>query len=378
MNGLYGRLFTHEMALPGSADAVDPRALPSGGGVCALVADDDRLVQLLAGRSLRRMLALRLDPRRQGASGKRAELGSVVRRLWWRLTGSVFETDWVYLLVARQLLGPGYRKQLGFGPVWYTAIRLADDHPHWQVTDAPFGAGVTAAGPFATRKRATAFVADLEDLYDLCRYPDVLKQAPRGERCAYYDMGKCPAPCDGTIGMARYREMVTAAARGAIAGAAEQAERLRARMAQAAEALDFETAQRCRDALATAEALDRKDKRFAPSPAALRMLIVQRGTQSGFIRPFFFNAGRLDAGADVGARDFAAAATDWARRMQAGPASDNPADLCTDLRRDQTALVCHHWGKSDKAPGVYLNYPDARDAETILARVQAAFGAPRG
>ena len=36
-------------------------------------------------------------------------------------------------------------------------------------------------------------------LRDLCRKHDILVQAPTGQACVYHEMGRCPAPCDGSM-----------------------------------------------------------------------------------------------------------------------------------------------------------------------------------
>ena len=48
----------------------------------------------------------------------------------------------------------------------------------------------------------------VEDAFDLCRYYNVLVEAPHGKACAYKEMGKCPAPCDGSISLEQYRRLV--------------------------------------------------------------------------------------------------------------------------------------------------------------------------
>jgi len=55
-----------------------------------------------------------------------------------------------------------------------------------------------------------------EDAFDLCRYYNVLVEAPGARACAYKEMGKCPAPCDGSISMEQYRGMVEWSAQGMV------------------------------------------------------------------------------------------------------------------------------------------------------------------
>src|SRR5207237_9927310 len=42
----------------------------------------------------------------------------------------------------------------------------------------------------------------------LCRHYNLLTAAPGASACAYKGMGKCPAPCDGSISMGQYRRLM--------------------------------------------------------------------------------------------------------------------------------------------------------------------------
>src|SRR5947207_15818153 len=63
-------------------------------------------------------------------------------------------------------------------------------------------------GPVEDKHAAARLIELVEDLFDLCRYYNILLESPRGKACAYKEMGKCPAPCDGSIGIEHYRRMV--------------------------------------------------------------------------------------------------------------------------------------------------------------------------
>ena len=55
---------------------------------------------------------------------------------------------------------------------------------------------------------AARLIQLVEDSFDLCRYYNILVESPNTKACAYKEMGKCPAPCDGTIPMSQYHQMI--------------------------------------------------------------------------------------------------------------------------------------------------------------------------
>lgn len=86
--------------------------------------------------------------------------------------------------------------------------------------------------------------------FDLCRYYHILIEAPNGNACAYKEMGRCPAPCDGTVSMAHYHQQMRdaidcAADRNAWKNSASK------KMTEASDAMDFEAAELCKRRIAT-------------------------------------------------------------------------------------------------------------------------------
>ena len=63
-------------------------------------------------------------------------------------------------------------------------------------------------GPVEDKNVAGKLIEDIADWFDLCRYYHILVESPNAKACAYKEMGKCPAPCDGSISMPQYRRMI--------------------------------------------------------------------------------------------------------------------------------------------------------------------------
>src|SRR5262249_43555506 len=142
----------------------------------------------------------------------------------------------------RRLYPKDYRKRLAFGPAWFLRGDPGEAIPRITVVKEYPADGARYVGPFATRADAEATIHVVEDLFDLCRKYDILRQAPDGKPCEYWEMGKCPAPCDGRVPMEEYRAAIGRAMDFA-AGDRERAfAALDERMRSAAKGLQFERA----------------------------------------------------------------------------------------------------------------------------------------
>ena len=139
---------------------------------------------------------------------KRIDYRHIVRRVYYTRVDSPLEADWVYLRAAKAIFPKRYGSLVGQRPAWFVRVNPASDYPRWTVTTDPTIKAGTTLGPIAEKRHATRLVEQLEDLFDLCRYHHLLIQAPGASACAYKSMGKCPAPCDGSIPMAQYRRLI--------------------------------------------------------------------------------------------------------------------------------------------------------------------------
>ncbi|MGB9623790.1 MAG: hypothetical protein ACPMAQ_02920 [Phycisphaerae bacterium] len=341
------------------------KALPGGGGVYALTDAEGRLVLLASSESVRRAVGYRLSPPPE-ASKKRADLKAVVRRIYWRRTCSPFETAFEFHRVARTLMPGTCMEACAFGPAWFVHVNLSARLPQFVPVKLLPESG-NALGPFPTRAAAERFIETLEDLFDLCRYYHILQQAPHGQPCAYFEMGKCPAPCDGSIPLERYRErMAEAEAFGAGLWRAELP-RWEQRMRQLAQLRQFEEANRLKQRLQRADWLRSETCRFVRPVAEFRYLVLQRGEGTTHVRPFFVRAGCIERGTSVGRKDLPAAAAAWIEAMRAAPPDNPPADAA--LRSEWIWLVSHYLFKGNDAPGLFLGPDEWPHADDWLPRV---------
>ncbi len=349
-----GRVFRDSVALPRMGEPLNVKALPGFGGVYAFSGSGESLIQVVCSENIRRSAIARLE-RETTTSRGRAELRSVAERLWWTRTTSVFDTTWTYLTIARQLWPGRYQDNLPFAPAWFASIAPGDRFPRWRVGKYAFAKDSCDVGPFESRKQCGEFVKGLEDLFDLCREYEILRQTPHGEACAYFEMGKCPAPCNGTVSMDVYRTMLDASIRFAGGDHDERLAELTALMASAAKERAFDRAARIKATISGARQIIKRFAPIAPTPQLFRYLVVQRCSGRARLQPYFVAGGSIERGATVAIRKVSDAVTLWIERAR--KPCDTPAD--EPVRASEHIwLMTHFLIRGSRAPGVFLRVDD--------------------
>ncbi len=268
--------------------AVD--ALPPRAGVIAFEHDEGSTVLLAATGDLKRFARSRLglDP---DAPPTRANLRAETARLVATRVGASFEGDVVYLREARRRLPETYRAGLDARRAWCVRLDPEAPTPTWKKFDAASTAGEActlgqALGPMLDKDAAGRFGEALDDAFDLCRYPRELERAPDGQACAYKEMGRCGAACDGSETMEAYRERARAAREFVSSPVKLSLSALETEMAEAAAGEEFERAASLRDRADRASRLAKPAVRWARRLDRFAVLAVQPSTRSGWARLF--------------------------------------------------------------------------------------------
>ncbi len=384
---------------PAQTDSARRTRLPGGGGVYLLTDAEDRPVLLTWAGDLRRALAGRLsggaeaaEPRTPAAASteastpskasppgrRRVDLSGVVGRIRWRAAYSPFELAFEYWRIARVLLPDSYVENLGFGPCWFLHMDADAAIPRLRVgrlLQAPPGLDF---GPFATQSDATRFMEILQDAFDLCRYEHILEQAPHGRACAYFEMGRCPAPCDGSVPMSVYREAMAEALAFAAGQRAPWRSRMEARMRQASAELAFERAAALHRRLQRAATIDHPAFRLATPVEGFNYLVVQRGRGRTRVRPFFVRGGRIEPGPETSLKDLEPAAAGWIEAMRA-PASLAPLEEPQDrVRRSEQIWLVSHFLFRPNPGGLFRAAGSLSSVHDLVETVRASFARPSG
>lgn len=218
---------THTMPVPIDA-AVEPDylLLPDAPAVCIFEAPGDSIPQtlLLATTASARDLARRrLAPTPAEQRTSRADLRAICSggRIHAIRVGSSLEADAVYLQQTRERLPHLAKIVAERWRAWFVHVDPDAEFPQWTKTNLIVGLvgkrstskaigadhlppGVFL-GPLPDKDAAGRLIEAMIDCFDLCRFHNLLVQAPKASACAYKEMGRCAAPCDGTERMEDYR-----------------------------------------------------------------------------------------------------------------------------------------------------------------------------
>lgn len=307
----------------------DLKALPGCAAVLLLVDVEGRPVQLLATQQLRRLLLSRLGPE-SDAQSPRTDLRPIVRGVRWRQVWSAFEGDWQYYRLARRLHPEDYRKRIAFGPAWFLRVDWNADVPEIDVAARVWQDPGLFAGPWPTERAARQTLEGLRDLFDLCRYPEQLRKTPAGQRCAYFDMGRCDAPCDGTAPPGPMIERTRAAWDFVCGGAERWLREATERMHAAAREQRYEAAALLKRQIAFAtDWLRDQAEMVAPMHEHAWLLLVPATRRRAF-KPFLLRDGALEDGPLVAERRLPADVAQWVSARLPAPPPETPPIVRTE------------------------------------------------
>lgn len=361
----------------------DLRRLPDAPGALVLESGAGETIFISVTASLRHAAERRLGERSpDDARAPRADLRPVTRRVLAATVGSRFEGEAAYLALCRDRRPSDHRAAIERWQGWFLRIDPRAEHPRWSKVCLPGWAAEPEAragadesrllvGPFRDKHAAGKHAGTLDDLFDLCRYHSILVQAPHGRACAYKEMGKCPAPCDGSETMDAYRARVGEAAAFARAGASGAAAACECAMLEAARALDFERAARLKARLDAMRSLESGAAARVRSLDAFRWIIVAPAECAGWARIFACAGGALACVADV---DSASAAESVAQAWDAAEAHALAPvpDRFSELEQETAGLLCARLlasGRKTARSEVFIRALDMQlaKAETVEA-----------
>jgi excinuclease UvrABC nuclease subunit len=320
----------------------------------------DQPVQLLCVKNLRYSLKRRLWGNQQLGPTRRVSYRDLVRRIHWRRVDSAFEADWVYLEAARQLFPQSYQAMVGFRPAWFIHVNPEAIFPRYTKTTDLTGKAGLLIGPVGDKHAAQRLIELAEDCFDLCRYSNILIESPRGKPCAYKEMGKCPAPCDGSISIAEYRVIVARSASVIVAPTEFIADQTRL-MQETAAGLAFEAAKKIKARIDQAKQFQHGPFRHARTLDDFAFLALQRGPSKATAKLFLIVRGIVEQATCLIAEPVHASdlLRDLFRRAkELADCEMTPADA------ERVALVSNHLFSPKQSQGIVLRL-DAIDDKSL-------------
>ncbi len=228
-----------------------------------------------------------------------AEFVEIIR---YRCVGSAFAASWWYYRTVRSLFPTRYAAMLAWKAAWFITMNPRVDFPQFQISAELCDAPALCVGPLLSRRAARELMGSMEDLFDLCRYYDILRQAPHGTPCAYKELGKCSAACDGTISLTEYQSQATAAGHflaDSLEARSRWFEQQEAKIRQAASRMDFRLAALCKRKLDLADKLNQGKLTQVHNMDEWKYLIFQRGKTKHWVAAFVAGPGWILAFPEV-------------------------------------------------------------------------------
>jgi hypothetical protein len=302
--------------------------------------------------------------------------------------GSPFETDVLFLRLARRREPETYREMLTYRDAWFVKVDPAASPGRFMRSNHVFADRCRYAGPLADKHAAARYVELIEDAFGLCRCEAAYAEGPPPQptdastsfhtrsRCLLHQMGKCVGLGVGAISLGDYRRVVAEAADFAADRGAAYRKRLAGRMQRAAAERRFEEAAAIKATLEKLVAAGARKFAHVCGADAWRMLIFQPAGGRLGVRPFVFTAGRLRRWAFVGRNRFA----DAAGPLLAAAREPVPPPADEEERRsaaDGFALLAHHLFSRQRGRGLFLPVDDRMSAQDVTAAVAAHFAKPR-
>jgi hypothetical protein len=283
---------------------------------------------------------------------KRVDYRAIVRQIAWVRVDSAFEADWVYLEAARRIFPHTYQGMTGLRPAWFVHINPEANFPRFIKTqDLTVSTGMLL-GPLEDKHAAARLIEDVTDWFDLCRYYNILVQAPQGRACAYKEMGKCPAPCDGSISMDQYRWLIQWSTQTLIDPGPILVDQ-KCRMAAAAAALKFETAQKIKAYVDSLSSLGKGAYRYVRRLEDFAYLALQRGPRARVVNVFLIAGGVVVAAEPLRAEpDQAIVHGLIGRGMELAEAQRHHRPDRAGIER--IGIVSHHLFAAKQNGGVYV------------------------
>jgi hypothetical protein len=371
----FAELFPHAAPIERAAATMESRMtwpdVPAKGAVYLLAGGNEGSEPLLLATvgNLRAALQRRLTDDPPDTRSKRIQYGQVCTRVFWRLVHSPFAANWWYWNAARTLFPNTYKQMIASRPAWWIALDRDEPYPEFRRTQNLSDSALRYLGPIRDKTSAGKLIETLEDLFDLCRYHNILLQTPHGKPCAYKEMGKCPAPCDGSVPMDWYyaqldHALAFLAGESRIAWRAAQQNAMKA----AATRLEFEAAAKIKARLTRAALLDAEPYSHLQPLENFAFLALQPGQGKPYVEPWLIHGGTVECLPQIKKKEIAASAEALFAQCRALAAKPVKPPL-DSTAAEQIGIVAHHLFRGPDDAGIYLRLNELTTIEPLLAGI---------
>jgi excinuclease ABC subunit C len=153
---------------------------------------------------MRRRVARLLEPPTE--SGKRLTLHDTARGVWYRQTGSAFESSLLLWRLHRHFFPDTYRRRLRLRPPMMVKLLWQNEYPRCYLTRRLARGPSLYFGPFPSRAKGEKFMQSFLDLFLIRRCVETIHPDPAHPGCIYGEMKMCLRPCQAATTPEAYRE----------------------------------------------------------------------------------------------------------------------------------------------------------------------------
>ena len=254
--------------------------LPTCKGFLLFADEELRPVQLLIAANMRRSAKARLWHEETDVPTKRADIGRIVRKIYYRKCYNDFNTTYLCVRTAKSLFADSWQDIVKLPRAVCVCIDLNTKWPYFFVSEKiDISGSLRSFGPFASRKSALNFVQVLNRGFGLCLRPDLIGTGDKYLTCPYLQMRVCPAPCAERITREEYLEQIANAVDAAGGNGQVYVDKFSKEMERLAGQMLFEEAEVVKGQIEAVEGLNKSSFRWTQGLEKLAVLHIDRSAK---------------------------------------------------------------------------------------------------
>jgi len=245
----------------------------------------------------------------------------------------------------------------------YLKVTVNEEFPRVIITRTVKKDGARYFGPFTNAGAVNETLKLLKKVFPIrsCKRPEL---PLKGRPCLNYHIKRCLAPCTGEVDRESYLAMIKDIVLFLEGRQEDLAARLRAKMEEAAENLDFEKAAELRDQLLAIEKVVEKQKMVSHDLEDQDVIAMARGFDEALMQVFYVRGGKL-----IGSDHHLLQGTDEMSRVEVMTAFIKqfyaqveyvPKEILISEEVEEQDVI-EEWLKEKKGSKVYLKVPRRGD-----------------
>lgn len=225
-------------------------------------------------------------------------------------------------------------------------------------------------GPFVSGKAIRDTIELVNRLFHLRNcHKSLPKEIGKERTCLYYQIGQCPAPCQGYVGTEEYRKNFEKALRFLQGDTKEILKELTGKMMAASEQMQFEEAAGYRDLIQSVQKVTEKQKITSEDNEDRDIVAMARGGKEAVVQVFFIRGGKM-LGREhyyltgVEEEENAAVLSAFLKQMYSGTPYIPKEIWLEEAVEDEEAIL--EWLSAKRGRKVYIRIPKRGQKERML------------